>query len=485
MQIARSSFQRSLSTKLLLLTILFVFVAEVVVLIPSIAYHRLGWFAERIETAYLVGLALDGSDEEMIREDVAMKLFETAGILGVTVQKDELSVLILAPDINPHGPAKLHRVELGEQTIGEILFNPWAALFSQGDRYIRVMGVPRHATSGKADIIVSQRDLRRDLWRYTRNIFQLSLFISAVTAGLVYWALNRMIVKPVKVLTRNVTAFQADPDQAGRILQPSGRLDEIGIAEKSLAAMERRIHELLNERRRLAALGAGISKISHDLRNILASAQLMSDRLAKSDDPRVQKLSPRLVASLDRAVTMSRDTLTFGRMESSVLSMAPVSLRLLIDEVFDATAAIGVTFENGCPDDVKAVVDRTHFYRCVLNLVRNAVDVLTPNELSPPEDGAPEPHFGSVKIAVQQFADRTTIDVIDDGPGVPDHAREALFEPFKGSQKPGGTGLGLAIAHEIAHAHGGRLTLHATGPDGTTFRIELPDGTSKEMTAAA
>ena len=170
-------------------------------LIPSIAKHRLDWFAERIEGAYLVGLALDGSADEMIAEDVAMQLFDTAGILGVKVEKDGVRRLILAPNINPHGPNFLHRVDLENQPAAEIVFYPWAALFSGGNQYIEVKGTPRHSQWGKAEIIVSQRELRRDLWSYTRRILGLSLVISSFTAGLVFWALNHIIVRPVKDLT--------------------------------------------------------------------------------------------------------------------------------------------------------------------------------------------------------------------------------------------------------------------------------------------
>src|SRR5690606_33606202 len=117
---------------------------------------------------------------------------------------------------------------------------------------------------------------------------------SSLGAALIYFLLTRMIVRPVRRLTENMAAFQANPDDVANIIKPGSREDEIGMAEQSLATLERRLHELLTQRTRLAALGAGVSKISHDLRNILASAQLMSDRLAKSDDPRVRKLSPQI-----------------------------------------------------------------------------------------------------------------------------------------------------------------------------------------------
>ena len=233
--------------------------------------------------------------------------------------------------------------------------------------------------------------------------------------------------------------------------------------------MERSVRDLLNERRRLAALGAGISKISHDLRNILASAQLMSDRLAKSDDPSVRKLSPRLLSALDRAIALSRDTLTFGRMEERVLDKSPVRLRELVDEVFDDTAAMGVNAHNNTPADLTIVADRTQLYRTLFNLVRNAVEAIT--ELAAENDA---PVDGTVTIEATSTARRVTIVISDTGPGLPDHAKAELFEPFKGSQKPGGSGLGVAIAAEIIRAHGGAIELQRSDENGAAFQIFLP-----------
>ncbi|MEO1242542.1 MAG: HAMP domain-containing sensor histidine kinase [Pseudomonadota bacterium] len=462
---------RSLSTKLLLLTVSFILLAEIVVLIPSVAKQRTDWFNARIEAAYLVSLALEGPRDAMMDEDVARQLFSTANILGVTVNQDNIRMLILAPEIDPHGPPRMHRVDLREQMPTNMIANSWATVFSKGDDLIQVTGAPRFAADQAVDIIVSQRALRSDLVAYARNILWLSLVISSLTAGLVFWALNRIIVRPVRRLTKDMIAFEADPDQAAHIHIPSARQDEIGAAERSLAAMQLRIYELLSERRRLAALGAGISKISHDLRNILASAQLMSDRLAKSDDPRVRKLSPRLISALDRAIILSRNTLTYGRMEESVLSKAPVDLHELVTEVFEDTAAMGIETENKVPEDLKINADRTQLYRSFFNLVRNSIEAMTPDGAN---DNNPPKMLGSVSINAEKSDRELRIRLTDTGPGIPDHAREFLFEPFKGSKKPGGSGLGVAISAEIIRAHGGELSLKDTNASGAVFEIVLP-----------
>ncbi len=463
---------RSLSTKLLLLTVLFIFLAEIVVMIPSVAKQRMDWFNARLEAAYLVSLALEGPREAMIEEDVARQLFSTANILGVTVNRNNMRMLILAPEIDPHGPPRMHRVDLSDRMPPTLIANAWGTVFSTGDDLIQVTGAPRFAADQEVDIIVSQRALRRDLLLYARNILALSLVISSLTAALVFWALSRIIVRPVKHLTEDMAAFEADPDREALIHTPSDRKDEIGAAERSLAAMQRRIHDLLSERRRLAALGAGISKISHDLRNILASAQLMSDRLAKSEDPRVRKLSPRLISALDRAIALSRDTLTFGGMESRKLNKSRVDLHALAEEVFDDTAAMGIESKNLITEGFLVWADRTQFYRSLFNLVRNAVDAMVPPDSVDNKD--PDRQLGAVSVNAIASNGDVIITIADTGPGIPEHAIDVLFEPFKGSQKPGGSGLGVAISAEIIRAHSGEIILARSDASGAEFMITLP-----------
>lgn len=460
---------RSLTTRLLFFTVLFVLLAETVVMIPSLANRRLDWFNDRIETAYLVSVALEGPRGRMITEEGAKMLFETAGIRGVTSKRGDVRALILAPEIDPHGSQQIYLVDMNNISPLSLVSSAWATIFSDGNSLIQVTAKPMETSEDIMDIVVSQMDLRDDLRQYARNILILSLVISSMTAVLLFYVFNRMIVHPVRRLTRSMATFEADPDSATHIHVPSERDDEIGVAERSLSMMQQRINELLGERRRLAALGAGISKISHDLRNILASAQLMSDRLAKSDDPAVRKLSPRLISALDRAIALSRDTLSFGGMEARKLSHTPFPLRELVDEVLDDTASTHVAGVNDCPGDLTVNADRAQLYRCLFNLARNAVEAMLPAHVD-----AAATNGGTLSISAQDAEGMVSIAIADNGPGLPEHARADLFEPFKGSQKPGGSGLGLAIAAEIARAHGGELRLVKSDADGTVFEISLP-----------
>jgi signal transduction histidine kinase len=466
-----NKFSRSLSSKLLGLTVIFVLLAELVVLIPSVSTQRIDWLNDRIEAAYLVGLALDSPSGKSIDSKTTAQLFATANILGVTLDVDGARMPVMTPRLTADQSRVMRFVNLASDMPQKRVLDAWATMLSAGDHSIRVVGRPKYAPAVTVDLFVSQAALRKDLHIYARNILTLSIVISSIAAALVFWSLNNMIVAPLRRLTHNMLAFEKNPDDKAAILSPGVRLDEIGVAERGLASLEARIQTLLSERRRLAALGAGISKISHDLRNILASAQLMSDRLAKSDDPRVRKLSPRLISALDRAIALSRDTLSYARMEPSALKIEEINLHALIDDVIDDNASMAVSLVNTVDERLVVAADQTQLYRAISNLVRNAVEALAPLDEN---GGAVAKPGASVTVRAHERAGEIAIDIADNGPGIPESARAELFEPFKGSLKPGGSGLGVAIAAEIARAHRGALSLEKSDDTGATFRLTVP-----------
>ena len=83
-------------------------------------------------------------------------------------------------------------------------------------------------------------------------------------------------------------------------------------------------------------------------------------------------------------------------------------------------------------------------------------------------------HPGQIRVSAEMSAERLRIRLSDDGPGIPERLAERLFEPFVSGKASEGTGLGLTISRELAANHGGDLRLVATGPDGSTFELELP-----------
>jgi signal transduction histidine kinase len=306
--------------------------------------------------------------------------------------------------------------------------------------------------------------------RFSANILLLSLLISGITAALVFLALHYMFVRPLRHMTANMMAFHGQPENPASIIVPSGRQDEIGMAERELAAMQRDLALMLQQKNRLAALGLAVSKINHDLRNLLTTAQLFSDRLSSLPDPRVQRFAPKLMRALERAIAFCESTLSYGRAQETPSDRRPIVLEPLVEEVRE-TLGLGpdtpVRWIDAVERGLTVDADPDQLFRILLNLARNAVQALEGR-------AAEDPGRDQVRITGRREGAVVVIEVSDTGPGISDAAREHMFEAFQGSTRTGGTGLGLAIAAELARAHGGDIRL-VDGTIGATFRVTIPD----------
>ncbi|MEO9789605.1 MAG: HAMP domain-containing sensor histidine kinase, partial [Aurantimonas coralicida] len=253
---------------------------------------------------------------------------------------------------------------------------------------------------------------------------------------------------------------------------PSGRDDEIGVAEAELADVQSRLAETLREQRHLADLGLAVSKINHDLRNILASAQMISDRLSTVNDPRVQRVAPMLLRSLDRALHYTQSVLAYGRAVETVPVKRRIRLRQLVDDVFQMltiSPQSPIELVNAVDAGMELDADLDQLHRVLLNLCRNAAQALEA------EDDDLSSLVRRVTVSATGGPTEGLVIAVDDtGPGLPARARDNLFRAFRGSARTGGTGLGLAIAAEIIEAHGGTIRLAETNASGTRFEIALP-----------
>src|SRR5450631_1360018 len=343
-------------------------------------------------------------------------------------------------------------------------------LFCQPNDVMRLVGPAPMAEGQFIEIILDEAPMRKAMLTFSVNILLLSLVISGVTAMLVFFALHYLLVRPMGRITANMITFRADPENPVRIIAESGRGDEIGTAEVELAAMQRELAAMLHQKNRLAALGLAVSKINHDLRNLLASAQLFSDRLVKLPDPQVQRFAPKLMQALERAIDFCQSTLSYGRAQEPAPDRRNIALGDLVDEVRDTIglapeSSIGwiTAVERGLTVDA----DREQLLRVLVNLTRNARQAL---ETRAPNDPARD----QIRISGRREGAVTVTEVADTGPGFSERARAHLFEAFQGSTRTGGSGLGLAIAAELVRAHGGEIDL-VEGTIGATFRIKIPD----------
>jgi signal transduction histidine kinase len=461
--------QRSLTRRLLVLVVLCIMVAEVLIFIPSLARYRDQWLAERLNAALIASLSLDAAPDHLVPESLRAELLARAGVLAVSRKDAAMRTLILAADL-PSPPAAYYDLD-ASGGLGSIRHTAETLLAGDG-RIIRVAGTPgmrRPQTEGMViDIVIAETPLRHALLGYSGRILWVSLGICGLTAFLIFASFNRILIRPIGRLIESMLRFRDAPEDAGRVILPSTRADELGAAERALAAMQEELRIALMHKTRLAALGTAMSKINHDLRNMLATAQLISDRMAASQDPAVQREAPKLMRALDRAIQLTTDTLRYGRTEEPAPQPRRFRLADLVDEVTAALPAAPVRFEHRVDRDLMLEADPDQVYRMLFNLMRNAVE-------------AQGVQGGLVIVAATRREDGgVTIAVQDDGPGIPARIRTHLFEPFassrgEGTGSGGGTGLGLAISRELARAHGGDLTLVRSDGTGTVFQVVLPD----------
>ncbi|MDP4021501.1 HAMP domain-containing sensor histidine kinase [Methylobacterium sp. NEAU 140] len=455
-----------LSGRLFLVTVAFVAVAEVLIYVPAVANYRVEWMEDRLAAAQVAALVLDGREGEG-REPVSGAL-ESRLLAGVNARAIAVrgagAQRLLAIDPVPDTVADT--VDLRTVTAWGAIRGAWRTLVAPVHEPIRVVGQGGPGFD-RVEILLDEAPLRTAMVDYALRLLVSSLIIAASAAGLVFVVLQVLIVRPVRRLATSITAFADAPEDAERIIVPSRRSDEIGQAEVALARMQRGLADQLRQKRRLAELGLAVSKISHELRNLLTGAQLLGDRLEGTADPTVQRVAPRLVDTIARAVRFCEGTLAYGRATEPDPRRARVPLAPLFADLPDIAALaarpVAVRVEAG---DLAVTADPEQLSRALANLVRNAVQAL---------DGAAGEAPEVRVTAGRDGPGRVTILVSDNGPGLPPRARENLFAPFQGSMRSGGTGLGLPIAAELIGINGGTLGLDATEA-GTRFRIVLPEG---------
>ena len=449
----------SLSAKFLFLTVIFVMIVEVLILVPSVANYRWVWMMGRLDQAR----AASGIFDSALGGDPALQraLLMTLHAESVVIRADDMSEMIKAT-----GP--LPPVDL---VVREGEFSPWRSIrgaFDQvvngGGRIINVVGEPMMGR--QLEVMFRDDALQAGMLVYMRNIILISLLIAFMTALLVFAAARTLLIRPIQRMSDAMLAFAAAPADATRIIRPERREDELGVAQRQLAAMQGQVHATLRQQRRLADLGLAVSKINHDMRNILAAASLVSDRLSDVDDPVVQRVAPRLIRALDRAVTYSEGVLEYGRANEAPPNREPIAFEDLAKDVRDLalpSAEDEVPFEIDVPPAFRINVDREQMLRVLLNLSRNAVQAIR---------GSGE--GGAITLRAKADGEMAVIELRDTGPGLPSEKAATLFAPFGATTTKGGSGLGLAIARELVEAHGGAIVAMPNAERGTRMVIELP-----------
>jgi signal transduction histidine kinase len=458
----RASVLNTLSGRFLLLTVAFVMLAEVLIFVPSIARFRADYLLLKLEKAQIASLATLATDQ-MISADLEKELLANAAVFNVVLRRDEVRQLVLSSEIPQPIFATYDLRMAGPMTL---IRDAIAQIADPRNHVIRVIGNPVQEAGLLIEITTETAPLRSALIEYGLRILVLSALISAVTAVLLFLAVRRLLVLPIRSVVDHMTAYADAPEDARRIIKPTSRVVELREAEDALQSLQTQLTGALRQKERLAQLGGAVAKISHDLRNILTTAQLFADRMEGSADPVVARAAPKLEASIRRAVALCESTLAFGRAEEPPPSLSRFPLRLLADEVVEGEG-LGPEGLVSCLIDVPPGLivrgDHEQLYRVLSNLIRNAKQAIEAT-------GSP----GTIEIGGGEDDHDWWIKVGDTGPGLPAKAREHLFTAFQGGARKGGTGLGLAISAELVRGHGGRLELLRSDAEGTEFIIRLP-----------
>ena len=465
-------FFKTLSGRFLILTILFVMLAEILIFVPSGARFRQDYLLSRLERAQIASLALLANDT--IDMGLERELLENAGVFNVVLRRNTVRQLVLSSPI----PQPVHATyDLRAPGPVDLIEGTIAVLADPVNRVIRVIGDPVKSAGLLIEVTMETAPLRAAMIDYGLRILMLSAVISIVTASLLFLAVRRVLVHPIQGVIDAMVRYAEAPEDARRVIEPSASVTELRDAEVALRHMQTQLTSALRQKARLAQLGGAVAKISHDLRNILTSAQLFADRMETSNDPMVQRAAPKLLSSIARAVSLCETTLAFGKAEEPPPALTRVRLAELVEDVLAgerlAAGEAPLRFAAQVPPGMEVRADPEQLHRVLSNLIRNARQAI-----------AASGRQGEIRITAGEDEGAWTIRIADTGPGLPAKAREHLFQPFQGAARKGGYGLGLAIAAELVRGHGGRLDLLRSDEGGTVFALRLPKTMAALETAA-
>jgi signal transduction histidine kinase len=274
--------------------------------------------------------------------------------------------------------------------------------------------------------------------------------------------LARGTTSPLREMAAAAKAMAAG-DHSVRVTATSR--DEVGELARAFNTMAAQLADVDRQRRELVA------NVSHELRTPIGALQALLENLADGVEPPDRATLRVALAQTERLGRLVAQLLDLSRMESGALPLRPIrfALRPLLEQALrecalgDAAVRLKVCVQ---PGDLAVQADPERVHQVVANLLDNAI------RHSPPD--------GRVWLSAHADADGVTaIAVTDEGPGIPEHEAQRVFERFyrtdaARSARDGGTGLGLAIARWIVDAHGGAIRAESREPHGCRVVVELP-----------
>jgi two-component system, NtrC family, sensor histidine kinase HydH len=227
----------------------------------------------------------------------------------------------------------------------------------------------------------------------------------------------------------------------------------------------RALHEQLVQSEKMAALGAMIAEITHEIRNPLVSIGGFTRRLAKKlQDPEDKKYIDIILSEVSRLESVIHDNL--GYLKEVAPQLAEADLNDLIGDILllyeDELAQRRIRVEQDLSRSLpRLMLDTRQIKQAVINVIKNAMEAM--------ENG------GALFVRTHLLPEthEAALEVGDTGPGIPTKVMHNIFNPYY-STKPRGTGLGLPITNRIVKAHKGKIEIHSKDNGGVVFTIKLP-----------
>jgi signal transduction histidine kinase len=259
----------------------------------------------------------------------------------------------------------------------------------------------------------------------------------------------------------------------GRLTEEHLRIVVTAARQTALAIESRQFQDALVKAERFAAMGQTIAVLSHHIKNILqgvrGGSHLIRMGLDQSQEQLIRQGWGIVERNQTRIYDLVMDMLSFSRDRVPVLRMT--DLNRLAAEVAELSAAraaeVGVTFEFRPAEELPlASFDAEGIHRAILNIVGNAIEAVEGIE------------HGAVVLQTgyDRTADMMLVAVSDNGPGIPDDQRQAIFNVFESSKGSRGTGIGLPVSRKILREHGGRVRVEGGPGQGTRFVLSWPRG---------
>jgi two-component system, NtrC family, sensor kinase len=319
-----------------------------------------------------------------------------------------------------------------------------------------------------------ERTLIDRLFQRALYLFLISVVVFIAVGILVAFYLARLLVRPMfqmQQAMRKIAHGDFTP-----IPETECRSEEFSTL---FCAFNRMIDELqenqeqLLQSRKIAAIGTLTSGIAHELNNpinnIVLTAETLKEDFCELSPEEALGLIEDILTQSDRAAEIVKDLLDFSRSERPELE--PIAISSLLNDtlklVKNQLMLAAVELETEFPSDLPLVSgDRKSLRQAFLNLFINAIQAM-------PKGGTL-----SVRTSVPDGQSWVKVDVVDTGVGIPPENLPRLFEPFFTTKEVGrGTGLGLAVTYSILKKHGGRIEVHSTPGEGSTFTVSLPVST--------